>query len=307
MNQSLNFKTTVSSSNSWHGKLNLVYAHRQGKTVIIEQQNQAPLKVQRPFYPEGQEICHSIILHTAGGVVGGDRLSCDFDLQPNSQALITTAAASKIYRSNGSQARQNIEINVDKGACLEWLPQETIVFDAADYRQDLRVELATDASFLGWEINRFGRSAKGEKFLQGNWRSHTEIYQKGIPLWIDRQWLPGNEEVFYSPHALGGQPVIGSLLFLGKSVSTEIVEQARTLWKPNTPFPIPNPHSPRKRCGRTPIANPQTGVTRLNNGFLCRYRGNSTIEVRNWFISVWQLLRTSFLNRGSSVPRVWLI
>ena len=310
MNQSLNFKTTVSSSNSWHGKLNLVYAHRQGKTVIIEQQNQAPLKVQRPFYPEGQEICHSIILHTAGGVVGGDRLSCDFDLQPNSQALITTAAASKIYRSNGNQARQNIKIEVDRGACLEWLPQETIVFDAADYRQDLRVELATDASFLGWEINRFGRSARGEKFFQGNWLSYTEIYQKGIPLWIDRQWLPGNEEVFYSPHGLAGQPVVGSLIFVGKPISTEIVEQARTLWKSNTQSQL----KIHRDSGTSPSLSqipsrqsPTLGVTRLNNGFLCRYRGNSTTEVRNWFISVWQLLRTSFLNRGSSVPRVWLI
>ncbi len=302
MNQPLDFKTKVPPSNTWHGKLNLVYAHRQGKTVIIEQQNQAPLKVQRPFYPEGQKVCHSIILHTAGGVVGGDRLSCNFDLQPNSQALITTAAASKIYRSNrtyrsnGIQARQNIQINVDEGACLEWLPQETIVFDAADYRQDLRVELATDASFLGWEINRFGRSARGEKFLQGNWRSHTEIYQKGIPLWIDRQWLPGSEEVFYSPHGLAGQPVIGSLIFVGKPVSTEIVEKVRTLWKSNRQSPLTDRYT-----------NPQTGVTRLNNGFLCRYRGNSTTEVRNWFISVWSFLRTSFFSRGSCVPRVWLL
>lgn len=294
MSQPLNLKTTVPPSNTWHGKLNLVYAHRQEKTVIVEQQNQAPLKVQRPFYPEGQEVCHSIILHTAGGVVGGDRNSCNFDLQSNSQALITTAAASKIYRSNGIQARQNIEINVDEGACLEWLPQETIVFDAADYRQDLRVELATDASFLGWEINRFGRSARGEKFLQGNWRSHTEIYQKGIPLWIDRQWLPGSEKIFHSPHGLAGQPVIGSLIFVGKTVSTEIVEQARSLWKSKSNL-------------QSSIPNPQTGVTRLNNGFLCRYRGNSTTEVRNWFISVWLLLRTSFLSRGSCVPRVWLV
>ena len=308
MNQPLSFKKTVQSSSTWHGRLNLVYAHRQGKTVITEQHNQAPLKVQRPFYPEGEEVCHSIILHTAGGVVGGDRLSCNFHLQPSSQTLITTAAASKIYRSNGIQAGQNIEINIDVGACLEWLPQETIIFDAADYRQDLRVELATDASFLSWEINRFGRSARGEKFSQGNWRSHTEIWQKGIPLWIDRQWLPGSEEIFYSPHGLAGQPVVGSLLFVGKPVSTEIVEKARTLWKPNSQSQIANPQSPFTAISSVrAYPKPQTGVTRLNNGFLCRYRGNSTTEVRNWFISVWQLLRTSFLSRGSCVPRVWLV
>ena len=145
----------------WHGKLNLVYANRQNSTQLIYNHHQAPLKIQRPFYPEGQQVCHSVILHTAGGIVGGDRLSSNFHLQASTQALITTAAASKIYRSNGLQARQNIDIQIDADACLEFLPQETILFNGANYRQDLRVELAPRGSFLGWEITRFGRSARG--------------------------------------------------------------------------------------------------------------------------------------------------
>ncbi|MBE8966411.1 urease accessory protein UreD [Nostocales cyanobacterium LEGE 12452] len=268
----------------WHGKLNLVYADRQGKTQLIYNHQQAPLKVQRPFYPEG-EICHSVILHTAGGVVGGDRLSSNIHLQPQAQALITTAAASKIYRSNGLQARQNIEMQVDAGACLEWLPQETILFNDAIYRQDLRVELATGASWLGWEITRFGRSARGEKFLQGEWRSHTEIWQEGIPLWIDRQWLRGSEETFHSPHSLGGKPIVGSLVWVGGAVSGEIVEKTRNLWD----------------------GKGEAGVSRLQHGLLCRYRGASTSEARNWFIDVWQMLRVSFLNRGNCIPRVWQV
>jgi urease accessory protein len=285
VNQQPNYQTTAQSSNGWHGKLKLVYAHRQNTTALIHNQNQAPLKVQRPFYPEGQEVCHSVILHTAGGVVGGDRLSCNFHLQPNAQALITTAAASKIYRSNGTQARQSIEIRVDAGATLEWLPQETIVFNGAIYRQDLRVELATGGSFLGWEINRFGRSARGEKFATGEWRSHTEVWQQGVPLWIDRQWLPGSVEVFHSPHGLAGQPLVGSLVYVGQEVSSDLVEKARSLWD----------------------GKGEAGVTRLPCGLLCRYRGSLTSEVRNWFIGVWQLLRQSFLTRSSCVPRVWQI
>ncbi|MDD1415597.1 urease accessory protein UreD, partial [Dolichospermum sp. ST_con] len=76
----------------WHGKLNLVYAQRQDSTQLIYNHHQAPLKVQRPFYPEGKEVCHSVILHTAGGVVGGDRLSSHIHLQPQTNALIPTAA-----------------------------------------------------------------------------------------------------------------------------------------------------------------------------------------------------------------------
>ncbi|MBW4574823.1 MAG: urease accessory protein UreD [Aphanothece sp. CMT-3BRIN-NPC111] len=276
------------SPTGWYGSLNLVYAHRQGATQLIHTQVKAPLKVQRPFYPEGSEVCHSVVLHTAGGVVGGDRNSLDFHLEPNAQALITTAAAAKIYRSNGLEARQTIQMQVEAGACLEWLPQETIVFNGAIYRQDLRVELAPGALWLGWEITRFGRSARGEQFLQGEWRSHTEIWQKGRPLWIDRQWLPAGEEILNSPHGLAGQPVVASLAWVGGAVSPEIVDKARSLW------------AATERQG-------EAGVTQLTQGLLCRYRGFSSSEVRNWFTEVWHLLRLSYLGRSSCRPRVWQI
>jgi urease accessory protein len=272
------------NSHNWHGNLNLVYAQHQGKTQVIHSQMKAPLKVQRPFYPEGG-VCHSVVLHTAGGIVGGDRNHLSFHLQPNAQALITTATASKIYRSNGLQSIQRVQMQVDTDACLEWLPQETIVFDGAVYRQDLQVELAPGAKWLGWEITRFGRTARGERFLHGDWKSYTEVWQQGIPLWIDRQWLPGGEKIIDSPHGLAGFPIVGSLAWIGQEVEQEIVEKARVLFANNS--------------------SSQGGVTRLPMGLLCRYRGSSTTEVRNWFTEIWQLLRSPYLNRSICPPRVW--
>jgi urease accessory protein len=267
-----------------------VYAHRNGKTQPIHDRVQAPLKVQRPFYPEG-DICHTAILHTAGGIVGGDRNSIKLQLQPRSQALVTTTAANKIYRSNGLQARQTVDIQIERDACLEWLPQETIVFNGANYRQDLRVELIPGASWLGWEIVRFGRSARGEKFLQGEWRSHTEVWQQGQPLWIDRQLLQGEEAILNSPHGLAGHSIVASLTWIGCEVSPELVKKCRDV-----------------TCNvSTTLPTTNYGVTRLPHGLLCRYRGSSSIEVRNWFTSVWQLLRLSLLSRSSCLPRVWQI
>jgi urease accessory protein len=287
---------------SWYGSLDIVYAYQNGKTQPIRDRVQAPLKVQRPFYPEG-EICHTAILHTAGGIVGGDRLSINLQLQPQAQALITTTAASKIYRSNGLLAKQTVNIKVDEGACLEWLPQETIVFNGANYRQDLRVELAPGASWLGWEITRFGRSARGERFLQGEWRSHTEVWQQGQPLWIDRQWLPGQEAILNSPHGLAGHSIVATLTWIGCEVSPELVAQVRSLWEQGD-------KGRREHLEQQPTTNYQLpttnhGITRLPCGLLCRYRGSSSIEVRNWFTSVWQLLRLSLLGRSSCLPRVW--
>ncbi|MBW4473330.1 MAG: urease accessory protein UreD [Stenomitos rutilans HA7619-LM2] len=274
----------MTNAPGWQGSLKLIYASREQTTHVAHTQAQAPLKVQRSLYPEGQSVCHSIILHTAGGIVGGDRLDLDIQLQPQTNALITTASAGKIYRTNGQEARQRTRVEVSAGACLEWFPQETIVFDQALYRQAMHVELAAGATWLGWEITRFGRSARGEQFLQGDWRSHTEIWQEGCPLWIDRQWLPGSEASFYGAHGLAGCPIVGSFAFVGQAVDTAVVEKARLLW--------------------TGEAG-EIGVTRLQSGLLCRYRGHSTAAVRRWFIEVWQLIRLLFLGRSGCVPRVW--
>ncbi|MBD2037526.1 urease accessory protein UreD [Leptolyngbya sp. FACHB-321] len=267
----------------WRGSLKLVYGSVNHTTHVAFAQAQAPLKVQRSLYPEGQSVCHSIILHTAGGIVGGDRLALDIQLQPQANALITTASAGKIYRTSGLEANQTTHVNVATGACLEWLPQEMIVFDQARYRQAMRIELAPGATWLGWEMTRFGRSARNEQFLQGDWRSQTEIWQEGRPLWIDRQWLPGSEVSFYGNHGLAGCPVVGSFAFVGQPVDTKLVEQARLLW----------------------AGAGEGGVTRLQSGLLCRYRGHSTADVRQWFVEVWRLIRLSFLGRSGCVPRVW--
>jgi urease accessory protein len=271
---------------NWEGNLKLKFIRQADRTQLALDYSQAPLKVQRPFYPEGNSVCHSTILHTAGGVVGGDCLNLDLHLGDRTHAVITTAAANKIYRSNGLRAIQNINIQVDSEATLEWLPQEAIAFDGAIYRQNLTVELAPEASWLGWEITRFGRTARGEKFASGDWRSHTEVWQTGQPLWIDRQWLPGDLSVIESPHGLARCAIAGSMAWVGKSVTPEVVSAARELWREGN-------------------FSSQAGVTRLNRGILCRYLGNDVTEVRNWFIAVWQLLRPFYLNKNVCLPRVW--
>jgi urease accessory protein len=281
-------------STSWRGKLELEFACRQDSTQLMRGHVQAPLKVQRPFYPEGPEVCHVVALHTAGGIVGGDRLSLNIHLHPNAQALITTAAAGKVYRSTGAESHQTIQIQVESGACLEWLPQETILFDGANYRQAMRVDLAEDAVWMGWEITRLGRTARQEQFLHGNWRSHTQIFQNGRPLWVDPLWIQGGSAMLTSLHGLAGCPVVGSFAVVGQVLPAEIVEKARSLWQDDDA-------SDRA----TLMSQCDVGITRLMSGILCRYRGHSTGEARRWFTSVWELVRPVLLHRVGCKPRVW--
>jgi urease accessory protein len=274
----------MTNISNWYGKIKLIYAQRTKTTELIYNYAQSPLKIQRAFYPEDHKICHSVILHTAGGIVGGDRLDFDINLQADSQALITTASAGKIYRSHDKIAVQNVNMQVDKGAYLEWLPQENIIFNGAIYTQNMRIELSENSHYLGWEINRFGRTARGEKFMQGSWRSHTEIWQNDQPLWIDRQGLQGGEDIINSPNGLAGKAIIANLVFVGANIDKDLVQKARNLW----------------------LGDPtEIGVTRLTSGLLCRYRGNSSHTVRMWFMAVWHLLRYNYFNLSPIVPRIW--
>lgn len=282
----------------WQGNLELEFTNRSAKTVLSGSQVQAPLKVQRPFYPEGDAVCHSVMLHTAGGIVGSDRLSVLVQLQPNAQALVTSATATKVYRSNGIEAQQMIQLQVASGACLEWLPQETIVFNGALYRQQLKVELAAGATWIGWDMTRLGRTASGERFASGEWRSRTEVWQDNQLVWVDPQWVQGGSSMIDSLHGLAGCPVIGNLAFVGQAVSKELVEKARSLQEQaEGVIQVEPPMSNFLPCSY--------GVTRLPTGLLCRYRGYSTAAARRWFIAVWHLVRQEHLGRVGCVPRVW--
>ncbi|MBD2187009.1 urease accessory protein UreD [Pseudanabaena mucicola] len=271
---------------SWAGELELEFSKRSQQTILNRSYTVAPWKIQRSLYPEGEEVCHCILLHTAGGLVGGDRLSAKIHLQPQTQALITTAAASKIYRSTGAESLQNIHIQIDEGANLEWFPQETIVFSKAQYRQQTRIELAPTATCTMWEIIRFGRTARGEKFLEGNWRSHTEVWRDQSPLWIDRQHLHGNIDILGSPNALNGFAIAANFIFVGTTVEPELITQIRSTWEHGN-------------------YQGMSGVTRSQSGLVCRYCGDSSGDARKWFQEIWQLLRVSYRDRKICVPRVW--
>lgn len=269
------------------GQLDLIYQKKQGATQMIHAFYQAPLKVQRPFYPQGHEICHTVALHTAGGIVGGDRMTQNLHLHPHSEVFFTTPAASKIYRSNGHTAHQEITLSLGDHAVLEWFPQESIVFNEADYQQKMQVSLGEGSVFLGWEITRFGRTARGEGFIQGKWRSHNQVWHKQNPLWIDRQGLTGSKETLASPHILAGYPIIGSFWALGLSLEKSLSPSLRPL------LPPPN----------------ETGefglTTSQNYGILCRYRGSSITQVKKGFIALWHFLGQQYLHRTPLHPRIW--
>ncbi|MEM7066913.1 MAG: urease accessory protein UreD [Cyanobacteria bacterium P01_B01_bin.77] len=271
----------------WQGTLALCFGTVNGKTLPTKSYSTAPLRIQRPFYPaSAPENCQSVIVHTAGGMVGGDRLQMAITADPDTQILVTTAAAHKVYRSQRDWAKQTIQLTVAPGAYMEWLPQELILFDGGRFQQSVRVELAPGGVWLGWDITRFGRSARGETLRAGQWRSQTEIWQQGKPLWIDRQQLAGGSEVLNSQNGLAGYPVVGTFLLLGQSISAEHLSQLR------------NQLNNQWETG-------DMGLTQLEQGLVARYRGPSSQKAKQYFVNIWHYLRTEVLGQKAYIPRVW--
>ena len=274
------------STSQWHGKVDLVYQYKAETSSIKSVFCQAPFKIQRPFYPEGKSRCHSVILHTAGGIVGGDILKQNIRLLPHSQVLITTPAATKIYRSAEKKAIQEIKINLEENSYLEYLPQEAIVFNQAQFQQKMIVSLSENTSFLTWEINRFGRSARGENFTDGRWVSEVEIWQGKKPLWIDRKYLQGDRDHFDSLNGLNKKPVVGSLIFISEMQIDDLILLIRKLIEQK--FTYKSIH-----------------ITSIQKGILCLYQGDSVNLCKDMFISIWQLLRQRQDLNFKIKPRVW--
>jgi urease accessory protein len=120
-----------------------------------------------------------VVMNTAGGLTGGDRFSVQLDLAADARAAAATQASEKIYRSAGGEARIENILRLGPGARLDWLPQETILFDRARLDRSLTVEMAEDATLLAAEAVVFGRTAMGETVSEGYVRDRWRVRRAG--------------------------------------------------------------------------------------------------------------------------------
>lgn len=259
----------------------------------------APLKWLRG-YQRDDGLLELPLLHTGGGLVGGDQLSLAVDIGAGRQALLTTVAAQKVYGSRGRfrqgdparWSRQRVEIGLRDGAHLAWLPQELVLYANALYEQQLDVELDADCSWLGAEVVRLGRSAAGEGLEAGCWRSQLTIRRRladGSRRWelVDRLNLDG--DALACEHGMAGQAVLGSWIWaapcsLGSHQLDAVVQQGRL------------------QCQGL---EGSMAIGRLPQGVIARYRGPSTQAARFWFTRLWGLSRSAQNLGAPELPRVW--
>src|SRR3954469_23845052 len=99
-------------------RLSLGFADDHGATRLVERSHMGPLRVQKPLYPEGEKVCHAIVVHPPGGIVGGDQLSLNTQVGERAHAFVTTPGAAKWYKANGHVSRQDVRLDIDDGAAL---------------------------------------------------------------------------------------------------------------------------------------------------------------------------------------------
>lgn len=274
------------TSSHWEAEIALGFTRLDSGTVLSERRHRGPLRVQKALYPEGRDVCQTILLHPPSGIAGGDRLHIAVRVGPQAHAQITTPGAGKWYRSGGEEAAQTLDFIVGSDAILEWLPQETIVFDGARSRMETRVQLGAGSRYFGWEILCLGRSASGERFANGFIDLHTRIERNGQPLWLERGHLEGNDPLLASRAGWAGATIGGTLL----ATLPPEVEIAPLL----------------EACRATaPRDDAEHAVTALPGLLVGRYLGHNSEAARNWFAELWETLRPRLLGRPALTPRIW--
>lgn len=264
--------------------MKLTYAARGAASLLSRQHRQGPLFVQKPFYPEGPQTCHTYIVHPPGGVVGGDRLGLEATLEAGSQVLLTTPAAGKFYRSTGPAAHQINQFKVSQDAVLEWLPQETIIYNGARLRMNTTVMLDAGARFIGWEIFCLGLPASGQLFVSGRVDQYLEVRQAGKPLLVEPLRIGPEDPMLSESWGLGGHPVTGTM------VAT--VDDARVV------------EALREQVALEP-GEGLFAVTGLMGLTVCRFLGGDVYKGLSLFRRAWEILRPAVKGSNACAPRIW--
>ena len=272
---------TALKPESWAALLRLALRRGGDRTRLVPLQRYGPLSVQRPFYPE-PGCCHVYLLHPPGGVVGGDRLELEVDLEPDTRGLFTAPGAAKFYLSAGPLAVVRQRFRVGAGAGLEFLPLENIYFPGARVDARTSLELEAGGRVIAWEKHCFGRPANREAFDRGGLRTRLDLRRDGKLIYTETQRIDAAELARGS--SLRGAPVCGTLLACGAEFDDAAVEALQRL-------------------------QPERGIAGISRTLpdllVARYLGPDTADLDLFFVNLWERLRPLLLEQTACRPRIW--
>ena len=269
------------------GEAEIVFGVREERSVLRHLFQRAPCRVLFPAMAL-DDLPEAELVTTSGGIAGGDRLRIAVSVEAGAAALVTSQAAEKIYRSLGPEARCAVALHIGEGAWLEWLPQETILFQAARFSRSIEAKLAATGRLLASETVVFGRIARGERFSSGRLRDRWRLYRDGRLAWTDAICLeggPGGDGTTALDEALafGGARAMATVVYAGPDAAQHLA-LARSL-------------TGQARC--------RAGATLVNGMLLARFLAEDPGMLRGDLAGYVAELRHAAAGLPARPPRLW--
>jgi len=273
----------------WHGSLALHYRSEDGHTRVHDRHD-GPLRVLKSFHPEGDRVCHSVLVHPPGGIVGGDTLAIEIEIEPEAHALVTTPGATRFYRSLGEPATQTLGVRAAAGSRLEWLPLETLAYSGCIAENRAQFALAPGAEMIGWDLTALGLPASDQPFVAGRFTQSIELPGR----WLERGTVRGDEPALLaSPLGWAGQRTLATLWFAAGEAAIA-PERRETLL--DAARALCDAHALGRHAGATAV-DPSVVVVRV-----LAPRVEPAMDL---LAAIWRAWRPLAWQLEASPPRVW--
>jgi len=273
---------------SWHASLQLDYS-RDGARSVAHYRHDGPLRILQSLYPEGDAICHNVLVHPPGGLVGGDTLDIHVRVGPGAHGLITMPGATRFYKSAHERAVQAVHARLAEGARLEWLPLEALAYNQCLAENRAVFELAPGAELLGWDITALGLPAADLPFVQGSFAQHIEV--PGV--WLEQGRIAADDaRLLDGALGLAGQRCMATLFF----VAGTPIERTRREAALEAVRTLIDAHALRATAGAT-SPHPQVLVVRVLAPLVEPALDLLKALRATWRRELWQL--------DAVPPRVW--
>ena len=268
-----------------HGVAEVGFVDKSGETRLDHLYQHDPLRVLFPTPPAG-DLPNAVLVTTSGGLVGGDRLDISVSAGPDTAAMATAQAAEKIYRSAGKDSLINVRLSVGRGGRLEWLPQETILFDGARLRRQTTIDLDPGARILAGEILVFGRIASDERLSRGLVREAWSVRRDDRLIWADALHLDGDlKDIFADTACFGGATAQATAVYVDDDPAAYL-DLARSLLDEEDD-------------------GLRSAATVVNGVLVTRWLGHDPARLRRAFGDFWAEFRQASAGLPATLPRLW--
>ena len=272
----------------WHAALQLDYQRNMERTDVVHTHD-GPLRVLKSLYPEGPEICHTVLIHPPGGLVGGDRIDIRLNANPYAHALVTTPGATRFYRTDKGLASQVLHAKISQHARLEWLPLETIAYNNCHGLNKVSFDIDAGGELIAWDITALGLPTASLPFEQGQLQQHMEVKD----IWLERGLLDATDRRLMSgPLGLANYRCTGTLIFAtGIDMTRDKRDFALSLARD-----VVNNQSDEVFAG---VTSPHPRVVVL------RALSPLVEPTQNLFRAVWASWRKGLWGINNATPRIW--